>query len=239
MGKAITLVVAVAAILVMPNDAGASTGEIDTATATPDWSQIAISGSVSWTGCELVPPEPPQKPPGPPEEEGQEEEGSLDPPPPSCRWTPFVTVGPGSDAAECATPGRESPDALAPGVTLAWKGPASASAGTAAFNVTEVPLDGSAPQLVCAALTESASTWWWQGTAFRPLASAVATAAVGPAPPVPPKATTPPPPLTCHQLHRQHRVSRRCKHRHRRAHHHRKHPRHRISLSQHRVVSKS
>jgi hypothetical protein len=205
--------------------ASAATGQITRALATPDWSQASIAGSVTWTACELEPPE--EKPgPEPPKEEGEEELPPVGPVVTGCDWTPFVTIGPGTEASECSAPGRQKPEALGPGIVLAWQGPKSSAKGTVGFEISGFPLDGSKNQLVCLSMLEeleevmAAETFTSHGpaTASRSLASALLTAE--PARMEPTRPCTCPPP--------------RPRHRHR----HRRHRRHRrISLSQHQKVS--
>lgn len=162
---AATLVVAV----LMPASASATSGAITKALASSDWTSATVAGSVTWTVCGLQLP----KSPGPePPKEGEEEAGAPDSPPPSCGWTPFATVGPGTEASECASPSRQWPEALGPGVTLAWEGSESLSEGTTTFEVPGVPLDGSKKQLVCLGTIEKASAFPWHAQASRLLASA-------------------------------------------------------------------
>jgi hypothetical protein len=229
MGRAIrrgipVVVLAVSAIAVA--SASAATGQITRALATPDWSQPSIAGSVTWTGCELEEPKrPPEK--EPPKEEGEEELPPVGPVVIGCNWTPFVTIGPGTEASECSAPGRQQPEALGPGIALAWKGSKSSAEGTVGFEISEFPLNGSKNQLVCLSMLEELEvvmaakplTSYGPSMVSRPLASAFLTAE--------PSRTEPTKPCTCPA------PSPPRKHRHHRRHRHR----HRISLSQHQKVS--
>ncbi|MGN6254665.1 MAG: hypothetical protein ACTHO8_06745 [Solirubrobacterales bacterium] len=174
MGKLLGIAwAALALCLLAPAGAVAASGQITRSLATPDWSYASIAGSVTWTGCEL---EAPKKPPEPPREEGEEELPPVDKPPPYCGWTPFVTVGPGSQASECSLPGREQPRSLGSGVTLAWEGSERRSEETAAFDVSGVPLSGGVGQLVCLSILEGAANFPWHAERTIPLASAPLTA---------------------------------------------------------------
>ncbi len=143
-------VVFVAATL-SPASALASTGEITRATASRDWTQGSIAGSVSWTGCVHAVQPPTSTGPGPlpPPEPSPE--------PPYCGWIPYVTVAPISVSADCAADSRRWPD-LGEGVSLAWSGGERLAAGVAQFDLPEVPLDGSPGQLFCLAAIERASS---------------------------------------------------------------------------------
>lgn len=225
MGKAIRIGVPVFALMVsaiVVASASATTGQITRALATPEWSYASIAGSVAWTGCELEEPKrPPEK--EPPKEEGEEEPPPVGPIVIGCNWTPFVTIGPGTEASECSAPGRQQPEALGPGIVLAWKGPTSEVEGTVGFDISQFPLGGSKNRLVCLSMLEklqevmAAKTLASYGpaAAFRPLASALLTAEP---PQREPPCTCPPPGPP------------RTKHHHRHRHHHR------ISLSQHKKV---
>jgi hypothetical protein len=204
---------ALAAVVAAPANASATSGAVTKALASPSWTSATIAGSATWTGCHLQPPKSPEEP-KPPKEEGEEEVGAPDSPPPRCGWTPFATVGPGTQASECSSAARLWPEALGPGVTLAWQGSEGESEGTASFEVSGVPLDGSAGQLVCLGLIETASAFPWHARASLFLASAVLTKEA----PKPKRCSCPP----------------------RRRHHHVKHRRHRhIFVSQHQKVPKA
>lgn len=218
---AAVLAAALALVALAPASASAATGAITKALATPDWTSATVAGSVTWAGCELQPPKSPEEP-EPPKEEAEEEPPPVGPVITGCSWTPFVTIGPGTDASECSAPGRQQPEALGPGIVLAWKGSTSAAEGTVSFEISDMPLDGSKNQLVCLSLLEqleevmAAKTLTSYGplTVSRSLASAFLTE------------MTPTKPCLCPpEPHpRRHR-------------HHRKHHRHRhIFVSQHQKV---
>lgn len=190
-----------------PVGASAAVGSITEALASPDWSHATIAGAVTWGGCELEQP----KEPEPPKEEGEEELPPPDSPPLRCDWTPFLTVGPGA----CSAPGRQ-PEALGPGIVLAWEGSRSASAVTLPFEVSAVPLSGGTEQIACLGLIEEATAFPWHAKVSRALASAVLVSE----PRVRPCLCPPP-------GHRQ------------RHHRHAKHRHHRIWVSQRQEVPKS
>lgn len=218
--RGIPIVVLAMSAIVVPS-VSAATGQITRALATPDWSQASIAGSVTWTGCELESPK--EEPKQPPKEEGEEEElPPVGPVVTGCNWTPFVTIGPGTEASECSAPERRQPEALGPGIVLAWKGSQSSAGGTVGFEISEFPLDGSKNRLVCLSMLEELNvvmaakplTSFGPSTVSRPLAAALLTAE--------PSRAEPTKPCTCPP--RKHR------HRHRHRHHRR------ISLSQHQKV---
>lgn len=132
--------------------AGASSGEITQATAALDWTVGSVAGSVAWTGCEhALPPQRPVKPPYPwePELSSQFDEE------PYCGWTPYVTVGRGTDPTECADPERRL-SSLGSGVALVWTGGERRWLGNLTFEVSEIPLVGGRPQLACLSVVETA-----------------------------------------------------------------------------------
>lgn len=226
MGKRVGIAMVLVAFLA-PASASATTAEVSTASVSADGSQITIAGSVTWTGCEIKFPEPPPPPPGPEEEEegeGEEELPPLDSPPPHCGWTPFATVGPGSDPAECSLPERQWPEALGPGVALTWKGAESRGAGTVSFEVADLPVSGGGGQLVCLGLIERAYSSSYYEVKSRPLASALASmnepAPAGSPSTVDQAGSTQP----SRRRHHHHRAKRR---------------HHGISISQHIAVSKN
>jgi hypothetical protein len=89
----------------------------------------SIAGSVTWTGC------------------GDSIHAGLVVEPGSCEWTPYVTVGPGSDPSECSSAARRLPD-LGDEVSLVWSDETSRE-GYAAFDLLDVPLSGTPGQLTC------------------------------------------------------------------------------------------
>lgn len=146
------VLLSVAAAIALASSSGASvSGEISRAEANEAWTTGSIAGSAQWADC----PEAPYPGPGPEPEPFEEEEGEIiwDPPFWNCEWTPYATVGPGSDPAECGTKGRRLGQ-LAAGVTLAWKGETRTAPGSAAFDLADVPLDGTPGQLLCLSLFE-------------------------------------------------------------------------------------
>lgn len=108
----LTALAALVAGMAFATSVGAlGTGEITRASSDEEWSMGSFAGSVSWS---LFCPD-----------------GHIDPgpgfvpvphEPPRCAWTPFATAGPGEDQADCAAPGRTSPTAPGPGVTVVWVG---------------------------------------------------------------------------------------------------------------------
>lgn len=219
----IRVVAVLAAALVLavlaPASASATSGAITKALASSDWSSATVAGWVTWTGCGLQAPEP-----EPPKEEGEEELPPVGPVVTGCSWTPFVTIGPGTEASECSGPGRQRPEAPGPGVVLAWQGATSRAEGTVGFEISDSPLDGGKNQLVCLSILErlevvmAAKTLTRSGpeTASRSLASAFLTGET-----MEEGTCLCPPPEP----------------RPRRHHHHARHRRHRgIFISQHRKV---
>lgn len=168
MGKLLRIGIAWGALLLclpVPAYAAVASGDITEASMSFDGSHATLAGSVTWPGCEHAeePPERPEEPPRPEEpEEGEEEPAPVDTPPPPpryCGWTPFVTVAPGTDPAECSSPARQWPDELGPGVVLAWTGDERRDTGSVNFEVDDVPLHGGTPQLACLSVIEIAPTY--------------------------------------------------------------------------------
>lgn len=136
-GLAVTL-----AMLAASSGASASTG-ITRATVNPNWNNGSFAGSVDWSlHCA---------------------EGILDPSPgyvvlphdpPFCAWTAFATVGPGADLADCKAPGRGTPAAPGPGITVVWSGTQSQGKGSASFDLSEVALTGQPAPLLCLSVVE-------------------------------------------------------------------------------------
>jgi hypothetical protein len=110
--------------------AQASTGVIKRAEASGDWTQASVSGSVTWTGCRYA--------------SGFEVF--------SCTWTPYLTIGPGTRAADCNLTAR----GISPGegITLAWKGQSHGGVGSQVFDLDGVPLSGAPGQLACLRVLE-------------------------------------------------------------------------------------
>lgn len=115
-----------------PAHASALTGEITRAEANDSWTLASIAGSAAWGEC--------IRPPG-------WSSSTV------CSWRPYVTVGPGSELADCASPERRWGQ-LGESVTLAWYGKSVTSDGSAEFDVTDVPISGEADQLACLSLVE-------------------------------------------------------------------------------------
>lgn len=144
------LTLAIAGIALPAGTAVASSGVVTRAEASADWTQGQITGWAEWTGCEHWV-----------SYGGFPGEGYS--PPPYCGWIPYATVGPGSEAAECASNDRRL-SSLGEDVTLAWSGEERTRyypdySETVEFDVSEVPLDGGAEQLVCLSLIEIAPTY--------------------------------------------------------------------------------
>ena len=144
------LALAAALALVGPAGAAGSSGEFTRAEANADGSLGSIAGSVTWTDCEYQ-AEYPKEPRGP------EGEGEMPLAPPYCAWTPYVTIGPGSDASECAATNRWLGQ-LGDGISLVWSGGETGAPGTMAFDLYAVPLSGTTPQLACLSVVETAET---------------------------------------------------------------------------------
>lgn len=138
--------VAFALVLLPVSGALASSGEITRAEANGDWTQGSLAGTASWGGCSAPAPPPSPFPPF-----GRE---AL----PACTWEAFITVGPGSDSAECGDFDRQWPNA-GEHVTLAWSSGQHAFAGSATFDLPEVPLSGESGQLACLTVVESYEVW--------------------------------------------------------------------------------
>jgi hypothetical protein len=147
-----TAAIVVFAALLAPG-ALASSGQINEAIASPDWSSASITGSVTWNGCE---PHGQPKKPDKPDKPGESPKGS--PSPRYCGWIPFLTVGPGSIGAGCNSPQRLAPES-SPGVTLSWLESEKVDQGTAYFSVSEVSLDGVDDLLICLAVIEVATDY--------------------------------------------------------------------------------
>ncbi len=133
--KHLSLTLAMAAALVATTlstgTAMAASGEITRAESSADWTQGSIAGTASWGGCNV--------PIG-------WWSSTI------CNWRPYVTVGTGTDPAECSSAARRW-GSLGDGITLAWLGKQS-SGGSAEFDLTEVPLSGEPGQLACLSLWE-------------------------------------------------------------------------------------
>lgn len=143
----LALAVALVAALSTPTSAAGSLtvdmpvgGSFTRAEANADWTTGSVAGSVRWGPCSA---------PWPP----VELENGFHPNTRSCQWVPYLTVGPGSDAAECLSPDRRWPQ-LGEEVTLAWSGGWHSAGGSQAFDLTDVPLSGVPGQLACLSVLE-------------------------------------------------------------------------------------
>lgn len=74
---------------------------------------------------------------------------------PYCGWTPYLTLGVGTDSDECSSASRRWPH-LSGGVSLAWMGGERREPGNLTFDEPSVPLAGGEPQLACLSLIETA-----------------------------------------------------------------------------------
>lgn len=235
--------VALAAVLAVgavgTTSAFGATGQITTALVSPDWTQGDFAGAVEWTACAHPAPKPP-----PPPEEGGGPVALSSFEYVACSWTAYATVGPGASVEACLSSDRRL-GSLGSGVQLVWQEGQRTGAGSVSFQVDDFPLGGTPGQVLCLATAEETT----DGTEI-PCAP--------PGPPIPPgwhcpyvmvtylntldsrvleapqvPATTSPSPTTVSHPssaqpgHRRHR-HRRAKRRHRG-----------ISLSQHKVVSKT
>ncbi|HET7445345.1 MAG TPA: hypothetical protein VFJ57_11860 [Solirubrobacterales bacterium] len=121
--------------------AATATGEITRAEASADWTEGSFAGSVRWGGCEL-----------PVIPFFWEEEGRPGTRPPTfprrCEITPFATVAPGDDPAECWSDERQWPHS-AGAQHLGWEGATVPFPGSATFDVPSAALSGTPGQLVC------------------------------------------------------------------------------------------
>jgi len=71
----------------------------------------------------------------------------------SCRWRPFLTVGPGTDAADCSTPQRDLLGPPEPGIAVLWEGPIAwgKEEEERSFDLHEVKAEDAAGRLLCLA----------------------------------------------------------------------------------------
>jgi hypothetical protein len=124
--------VALAAVLtvaaVWATSAFATTGQITTALVSPGWLQGSFAGAVEWTAC-------------------------AHPAPTDCTWTAYATVGPGSSTDACLSPDRRL-NSLGSGIQLVWQGEKRTGAGSASFQATDFPLDGTPGKVLCVATAE-------------------------------------------------------------------------------------
>lgn len=134
--------------------ASASSGEFTRAAANADWTQGSIAGFIAWTGCEKAAP-PPNEEPEPPGE--GESKTPLPPEMPYCRWTPYATVGPGTEASDCESDGRKL-NSLGPEVELLWSEDERQGVGSASFDLPAILLSGVPGQLACLSVIEVAQT---------------------------------------------------------------------------------
>jgi len=131
----LSLGVALGVVLFAPSSAAAedaASGEFTRTEASADWTLASVAGSITWNYCEF--------PPG----------WNVST---TCSWLPYVTVGPGTDAADCSSASRRWEE-LGDGISVAWSGSESGKPGWAAFDLTEIPLSGKPGQLVCLSVVE-------------------------------------------------------------------------------------
>jgi hypothetical protein len=127
----------------------AASGEITRAEANAAWTEGSFAGSVRWGNCELpdarpLTPFPGEGPPGtslPSKTFGR------------CQITPYATVAPGEDPAECWAEARQWPHSTGSQV-LAWEGATATIAGSRTFDVSSVALSGTPGQLLCLSVLE-------------------------------------------------------------------------------------
>ncbi len=135
------LVLSLSALSLTPAVASGG-GSITRAIASADWMKASIAGSASWSvPCfvAILDPAP-----------GWE---VLPHGPNRCNAITFATLGPGDDIADCDTPGRGSPDAPGPGISVPWSKDIGRR-GSASFELTEIALDGAAAPLLCLSVLE-------------------------------------------------------------------------------------
>lgn len=121
--------------------AASGSGQFSRAEASADWTQGSVAGSVDWSSCAgIVPPRPG---PGP--------FGSG--PAPSCWSEAFVTIGPGSDPAECSEANRRWPHSDEH-LVVAWESGERAFGGSGSFDATGVSISGVPGQLACLSVVE-------------------------------------------------------------------------------------
>lgn len=116
----------------VPEAAGSSGGEITRAQVSSEWTNASIAGAATRTvGC-----------------------AGLESPTSSCRWIPFVTVGPGWTAEECETEPRRW-ESLGEAVQLVWVAPELVVGETIPFDLTNVRLIyGAGSPLLCLSSVE-------------------------------------------------------------------------------------
>jgi hypothetical protein len=155
------LAITLAALTISPGIAMASSGEITRAEANSDWTLGSIAGAVEWTGCEhwVAYTAYPYYEWGEPYPEYRGAPKPA-PPPPYCGWTPYATVGPGSQLSDCNSKDRRL-SSLGEGITLVWSGEEHRRferdfTETAEFDISAIPLSGGTKQLACLALIETA-----------------------------------------------------------------------------------
>jgi hypothetical protein len=155
----VTLLAVLSVGLSATPEARGATGEIAVAEVDPGWGQATLAGMVHRTiGCLSFPqppkrPEEPEGPGSPPEWPG----GSY--PEPwevfsRCAWIPYATLGPAEK--DCSSPDRHwlKP---ATGVQLIWSGGERTGAGSAQFDLADLPLEyRAAAPLLCLSVVEAA-----------------------------------------------------------------------------------
>ena len=154
------LVIAVA--LVLPGGAiASSSGEITRALVSSDWTTASIAASaVRSKGCVEPPEEKIGKEPPPGEEFPERPFETIitsgpEYAPWECGWIAFATLGPGTSADDCASPGRRW-GSFEKGVRLVWESTELKDPGQAQFDLQNVALnDGYAAPLLCLAAVEA------------------------------------------------------------------------------------
>ncbi|HEY5708870.1 MAG TPA: hypothetical protein VIS51_05705 [Solirubrobacterales bacterium] len=110
--------------------ADAPSGEFTHAVASVDLTSGGIAGAASWDHCEW---------------EGGET---------SCTWLPYVTVGPGTNEAECSLTDRHLGQ-LGEGVALVWEGAGSTvPEESVTFDIAGFPIPDQTAQLACLSMVE-------------------------------------------------------------------------------------
>lgn len=105
-------------------------GEFTRAVASVDLTSGSIAGTASWDHCEW---------------EGGET---------SCTWRPYVTMGPGTNEAECSSTGRHLGQ-LGEGIALVWEGPKSTvPEESMTFDIADFPIPDQTTQLACLSVVE-------------------------------------------------------------------------------------
>lgn len=142
MSLGLSLIFAIVGVALPASAAVASSGEITRAEANADWTLASIAGSVTWDECTSVSSTEPWEPEVPEPISG-----------PACWLEPFVTIGPGSEVADCFASDRQWAHSGGE-LHLAWSGGTHILADSMTFDVEEVPLSGTSKPLACLSLVE-------------------------------------------------------------------------------------